>query len=68
MIPYEVTETVPVTSEYTEILTLIHNQLVDVSSQIDVILLCMMFLSGILAAVGCGLAVSLFIGQILKTR
>lgn len=64
----QVGEAVPTTSEYTEILTLIYNQLTDMSTQLDVILLCMMFASGILAAVGVGICITFFIGQILKTR
>lgn len=65
---YEIGETVATTSEYTEILTLIYNQLVDMTTQVDALLLCMMFASGVLAAVGVGICITFFIGQILKTR
>lgn len=65
---YEIGEAVATTSEYTEILTLIHNVLVEVNQNVDILLNTIMFTGGILSGVIVGAACSFFIGQILKTR
>lgn len=65
---YEIGETIATTSEYTEILTLIHNVLVEVNQDIDVLLNTIMFTGGIISGVIVGAACSFFIGQLLKTR
>lgn len=66
--PYEITETIPTTAEYTEILTLIHNELVEVSDTLTQLLDVATFANGIICGAIIGCCCSYFIGQILKTR
>ena len=65
---YEITGTVPTTSEYTEILTLINNEVVELSDIVTQLLTVSTFLNGIVCGIAVGVIVSYFIGQLLKTR
>lgn len=64
----EIGEVIESTDNYVQLLTMIYNELVVTNDNMDMLILTLMFTSGILAAVGVGICITFFIGQILKTR
>lgn len=65
---YDIGQEIATTSEYTEILTMIHTELLHVNSTLEVIQQTSIFAMAILAGCLAGVACAYFIGKLLRTR
>lgn len=65
---YEIGQEIATTSEYTQILTMIHTELLHVNSTLEFILETSVFTMAILAGCLAGAACAYFIGKLLRTR
>lgn len=64
--PYEITETVPTTAEYTEVLTLIHNVLVEVNDKLELLNYSVYFVGGVLVGALAGCIAAYFLGGMMR--